>query len=101
MDRRPELHDLLKNLLGTDHVYFDPPENLKMVYPAIVYNRDFQNARFGDNIPYSRRRRYQITIIDPNADSVYPEMVAEMPLTTFVRHFTTEGLHHDVYDAYF
>lgn len=72
-----------------------------MAYPAIVYNRDFQNARFADNIPYRRTRRYQITVIALEPDSIFPEKIAEMPMSTFVRHFTTDNLHHDVYDVYF
>jgi len=101
MAQRLDLQAVLEGLLETGNVYFQPPENLKMLYPAIVYNRDFQNARFGDNIPYARTLRYQITVIDANPDSPILDRIAEMPMCTFVRHFTTEGLNHDVYDVYF
>ncbi len=45
--------------------------------------------------------RYQITVIDRDPDSLFPDKIAEMPRSTFVRHFTTQGLNHDVYDVYF
>jgi hypothetical protein len=72
-----------------------------MVYPAIVYNRDYQDVDFADNKPYYRRIRYQVTVIDANPDSAIPDKVAELPRTKYVRHFTTEGLNHDIYDVYF
>jgi hypothetical protein len=30
-----------------------------------------------------------------------PELVGDLLFTTFVRHFTTEGLNHDIYNVYF
>jgi hypothetical protein len=101
MGSRLDLQALLASLLGTGNVYFQPPENLKVSYPAIVYNRDFQNARFADNLPFHRTIRYQVTVIDRDPDSLIPKKVAELPMSTFVRHFTTDNLNHDVYDVYF
>ena len=101
MGQRLDLQSLLETILGSGNVYFQPPENLKMSFPAIVYNRDFRNARFADNIPFAKTFRYQITIIDRNPDSLIPEKIGELPMSTFVRHFTTEALNHDVYDVYF
>lgn len=72
-----------------------------MMYPAIVYNRDSQDTAYGDDILYKRLTRYQITVIDPNPDSLIPDKVAELPYTRMVRHFTTEGLNHDIYQLYF
>ena len=34
---RLELHALLVELLGSTNVYYEPPETLKMSYPAIRY----------------------------------------------------------------
>lgn len=72
-----------------------------MRYPAIVYNRDFQYAAYADNDLYSRKTRYQVTVIDRDPDSLIPDKVAALPLTRYVRHFTTENLNHDIYDVYF
>lgn len=72
-----------------------------MVYPCIVYNRDFSNTQFADNLPYRRKKRYQVTIIDQNPDSVIPDKVADLPMCLFERHFTAGNLHHDVYNIYF
>ncbi len=101
MGTRLELQDLLEDLLGSGNVYFQPPENTGMSYPAIVYNRDYQGVGWADNLPYSRRRRYQITVIDPDPDSLIPDRVAELPMATYVRHFTAGQLNHDIYNVYF
>ena len=101
MATRLDLQTKLESILGSENVYFQPPANIRMAYPAIVYNRDYQNTRFGDNQPYSRTLRYQVTLIDQNPDSEFLKGIAQMPMSTFVRHFTTDNLNHDVYDVYF
>jgi hypothetical protein len=101
MGTRPELQTLLEDLLGSDHVYFQPGTNTTMVYPAIVYNRDYLGVEFADNIPYFRMTRYQVTVIDRDPDNSVLDKVAALPRTTFVRHFTTDNLNHDIYAIYF
>lgn len=101
MGTRLELQSILEGLLETGNVYFQPPPNVTMNYPAIVYNRDFQSVQFADNGPYSRTLRYQVTVIDPNPDSLILPKVAGLPRTMFVRHFAVDNLNHDVYDVYY
>lgn len=72
-----------------------------MSYPAIVYNRYALNSQFADNFPYTRKTRYQVTVIDADPDSLIPDKVAGLPLTTYVRHLTLQNLNHDIYDVYF
>jgi hypothetical protein len=101
MGTRLELQASLEELLESRNVYFQPPTSVRMSYPAIVYNRDYQAVFFADNRPYTRTRRYQVTVIDPNPDSLIPDRVAELPLTTLVRYFTLDNLNHYIYDVYF
>ena len=101
MGTRLELQSLLVDLQSEVNVYFQPPPDIEIVYPAIIYNRNYQSVDFADNSPYTRRIRYQITVIDKDPDSLIPDKVAELPLTTYVRHFTTENLNHDIYYIYF
>jgi predicted membrane-bound spermidine synthase len=72
-----------------------------MVYPAIVYNRDIRAVSYADNGIHSQTHRYQVTVIDRDPDSLLPDLVGKMPFSTRVRHFTTEGLHHDIFYVYF
>lgn len=101
MGQRTDLHAILVNILGSKYVYFQPPENLKMKYPCIVYQRVTGDTQFADNIPYIIKKRYQITVIDSNPDSPIPDKVAQLPYCVFDRHFTSGNLNHDVYNLYF
>lgn len=101
MGQRLELQDLLETILGSRHVYFQPPANVQMEYPAIVYARDDLATQFADNHPYRFTQRYSVTIIDRNPDSVIPTKVAILPMCIFNRRFTADNLNHDVYTLYF
>src|SRR3954471_2158461 len=99
MAPRQQLHDILKAI--TDNVYFQPPENVKLVYPCIVYNRDYLETKFADNEPFSLTKRYMVTVIDRDPDSDIPDRVAELPMSTFNRFYAADGLNHDVYQVFF
>lgn len=102
MGRDPmELQTLLEELAEGKKVYFQPDETTKMVYPCIVYERDYRATEFAGNMPYSSTKRYQVTIIDRDPDSVIPEKVAALPMSTFSRHFKEDGLNHDIYTLYY
>jgi hypothetical protein len=101
MAPRLELQAILIEILGTDQVYFQPPPNVSMDYPCIVYRRDYELVRHADDQPYSRRKRYQVTVIDRDPDSVIPDKVAELPLCVFDRFYTAENLNHDVFKLFF
>ena len=101
MAQRQQLHSLLKSLLGSDNVYFQPPPNHKMLYPAIVYRRDDDKVVHAGNKPYNRRLRYQVIVIDPNPDSILPGKIADLPLCSFNRFYTADKLNHDVFNLFF
>ena len=102
MPSRLELHQVLVTILGAaNRVYFQPPSSLTMSYPCIVYKRDTAFVRHADNAPYLRKKRYMVTVIDKDPDSLIPDKVANLPLASFSRHFTSDNLNHDVYNVYF
>jgi hypothetical protein len=101
MGRRLDFHEILVELLGTRAVYFQPPEEKKMEYPCIVYQRDLATTQFADNSPYRTTKRYQVTYIDEDPDSLVPDKLAKLPLSTFARFFVADNLNHDVYNVYF
>lgn len=100
MDRL-QLQLLLESVLGSGNVYFQPPSNVAMQYPCIVYQRDGENAKFADGSPYRRVKRYQVTVIDRDPDSDIPDKVGALPMCTFNRFFVADNLNHDVYQLYF
>lgn len=101
-ERRKELGEILKTIAGSNgNVYFQKPENVKLTYPAILYDRDDVETRYANNAPYLQTKRYLITIIDLDPDSLIPDRVAALPMCSFVRRFETQGLNHDIYSLYF
>lgn len=98
---RSQLQTLLEGLIGNTNVYFQPPATVKMQYPCIVYHRDGADTKFADNRPYSIKKRYLVTVIDRNPDSVIPDKVAQLPLSTHSQFYTADNLNHDVFSLYF
>lgn len=99
MGSRLDLQILLETI--TAHVYFQPPESLKMIYPCIVYERSSDSVKYADNQRYFGKKRYQVTVIDANPDSTIPDLVSLLPECAFERHFTADNLNHDIYYLYF
>ena len=96
---RLQLHQLLETFV--DNVYFQPPTNVQLKYPCIIYSRDSLETKFADDKPYNLKLRYMITVIDPNPDSDIPMKVAQMPMSSFNRFYTADNLNHDVFSVYF
>lgn len=101
MAPRFELHDILTEILDTDHVYFQPPPSVKMVYPCIVYSRDYLHNEYADDRPYSQTKRYLVTVIDRDPDSEIPDQIAKLPLCVYDRFYTADNLNHDVFKLFF
>lgn len=99
--RRLQLQTLLEETLGSSNVYFQPPSNIQMQYPCIVYKREFVNTEFADNTPYNTHKRYMVEHIGDDPDSDTPDKLAKLPMSTFSRFFTVANLNHDVYSIYF
>lgn len=100
-DRRLQLHKILLGIMDTGNVYHQPPEKFKLKYPCIVYERSSDNVIHGDNIPYNRRLRYTLTLIDKDSVSKYLEPLMNLPMCSYDRHFTSDDLNHDVFTIYF
>lgn len=97
-----QIQSLLEELAGdTFHVYFQPPATVTMVYPCIVYKRDFAKSLFADNVPYRHRKRYAVTVIDRDPNSAVPDKIAFLPMCLFERSFVAGNLNHDVFNVYF
>lgn len=101
MGLRTDLQDILTGILETDHVYFQPPPTTKMVYPCIVYKRDYATTLFAGDKPYKHTKRYQVIVIDRDPDSDIPARIAALPMCVFNRFYTADNLNHDVFNLFF
>lgn len=96
---RIDLQNLLKQFV--DHVYFQPPNKLKLEYPCIVYERDDIANQHADNAPYKSLTRYKVTVIDDNPDSSIVDRIKLLPQCRYNRFYTSDNLNHDVFNLYF
>lgn len=101
MRTRVELQALLEELLGSKNVYFQPPESLKINYPAIVYSLDRLQTRSADDIFYKRDKSYELKYISTNPDNDIFDKMLELPYCRFDRRFIADNLYHDCFSIYF
>lgn len=98
-----ELQAALQELMGESvKVYFQPPENFKLSYPCIIFNRTNALMNYADNKPYQITKRYTITLISKTADSEeLLDKLLKFPMATYDRQFINDNLVHDVFSIYF
>lgn len=101
MGTRLALHEVLCDILGSDHVYFQPPASVQMKYPAIVYSRDDIENVFADNSVYKQDDAYEVIVIDADPDSEIPRKISLLPKCRFSRHYTADNLNHDAFILYY
>ena len=101
MATRVNLQNVLEELLGSRNVYYQPPESLKMNYPAIVYARKTIDNSYANNSVYKQNYAYEITVIEKNPDSEIVNKVSKLPTCRFNRHYTSDNLNHDTFTLYF
>jgi len=97
MMRRLELHEIFREILGSDNVYFQPPESIKLKYPAIIYSRENIENTAADNKTYKQSHFYTVTVIDYDPDSEIVHKVSRLPMCIYDRHFASDNLNHDVF----
>lgn len=98
---RLELQELLENVLGSRNVFFQPPESIRMDYPAIVYSLNRITGNHADNIVYLKRKEYELTIIDWDPESEIIEKVLKLPFCKFDRSYKADDLNHFVFTLYY
>lgn len=101
MGTREDLHYLLVGMFGSEHVYFQPPTSIKMVYPAIKYDLTNRENRYADDKKYIKKNLYEITVIDRKIDNPVIDKILELPYSVHNRHYVADNLHHDVIRLYF
>ena len=100
-ERRYELNDIFEEILGSKNVYFQPPSNVRMKYPAIVYTRTGIEPIRADNGAYQMTPSYEVIVIDANPDSDIVYKIAKLPKCRHMRHYEQDNLNHDAFRIYY
>ena len=99
MNTLDDLQVILTNLLDIPGWY--QPETSEMEYPCFVFQLDKAAAKYADNSIYQYMKRYKVTVIDREPDSVIPDKMLSLPYCSFDRFYTASNLNHWVYILYF
>ena len=95
--------------LGVSNVYFEPPKNLQLIYPCVIFKRGADSHRSCDNRIYKLDNAYDITYVSYEPDDQMANVILVGDLTheppfkmiRKIRHYVAEGLHHDQYKLYY
>ena len=104
--KRLELHEFLCGIIniteldGDRHTYFNPPMDLKIKYPALIYSRKKIDNVYANNTAYIRRMPYEVIVVDYDPDNEYVSKMLDLPYCEHDRHYTANNLHHDVFTLY-
>ena len=102
-----ELEDLLRDKLailddGSPAIYFQPPENVKLKYPCLIYSRDTDYFRHANDTPYFIKPQYEVTIISRDPDNNIADIVVEhFKYCRHNRRFMADNLIHDSLGLYY
>lgn len=101
MGTRLDLHKELKSILGSNSVYYQPPESIKLSYPCIIYERAVDNVKYADNSLYKRQAKYTLTLISKESDPEFVDILSELPLCRMNRIYRADNLYHYSFDIYY
>lgn len=90
----------LAEIIGSEEVYYNPPSNIKMKYPACIVKLQSADSRYADSDPYLTAFRYQITLIQRVPDSAFIREITRIKRCKFIRSYNSDNLRHDVYEWY-
>lgn len=95
-----DLLHLLRKAVDHDRVYFQPPENLKLGYPAIVFHLTKIKVDHADDVPYKGAREYMITLVSKDPEPGALEEILKIPYTTLDSTYISDGMNHFVFTSY-
>lgn len=101
MSNRTNLQADLERILGSRNVYYQPPESVKINYPAIIYSCSDIDVRHANDKTYMMTKRYEIIVIDKKPDNSVIDTLLQLPLCSYDRHYVSDNLYHDVLILYY
>lgn len=100
-DFRLNLHNELKALEDCE-AYYQPPENLRIVYPCFVYRRIPGEQFRADNRMYKYHRCWEVIFITTDSESTIREdMLTQFPMCRHIRDYPADNLYHHVFNLFY
>ena len=95
-----DLLHILRQAVQHDRVYFQPPENLKIGYPAVIFHLSKIEIDRASDVPYKGAREYSVTLItkDPEPDVI--DEILKIPYSSLDTTYISDGMNHFVFTVY-
>lgn len=98
---RSALHEKLCTILGSRNVYHDPPSNVLLNYPCIIYKRNPESPRMADNIRYVVWYPWDVQIISKDPDyELFDTFLKNFQYGSEGTPFVSDNLHHSNFTIY-
>lgn len=100
-EKRIKFHNKLKEVLGSNNVYFNPPRSTDIKYPCIIYNlKDIPIKRASNEI-YILEHVYNVLLIGIKPyEDIKDKILISFKYSKFDRPYINEGLYHYAYTIY-
>lgn len=98
---RLNLHTWLEEAVKpcSGHVYFQPPS--KMDFPAIRYKKAKVQNEFANNLVYSQKQYYDLTVIEKDPEKPLAGLISKFPGIQWVTGFIKDNLYHEQFTLYY
>jgi len=96
-----QLQKILEEILGSKNVYFQPPANIQLKYPCIVYSLSDIKDKHADNVHYKRNYLYKVTLMHDDPDNCIVDKLMNMQYADFDNSFSTQGINHYVFSIHY
>lgn len=98
--RRLELSAIFRSILNSKNCYFQPPPDVKLKYPAIVYRLKKIYNHHADNSVFYQRPAFEVTVIEYDPDGPIAMEISKLPTCSHDRNYKADGLNHNVFILY-
>ena len=102
MASRLSLQSELETILGSEFVYYQPPESIRLTYPCIIYRKINWHTRHADDKLYKMMPQYELIAIDKDPEADWDvKLLTNFKYIRFVRSYTADNLNHWVFELYY
>ncbi len=99
-ERRIKAWNIFVGILGSENVYFDPPESAKIEYPAIIFSREKIWKTEADNVGYLFNDRFEVKFIRKTESGDIVDKLLMLPYCEHNRSYKASDMYHDAFTFY-
>ena len=100
MNNRESFHKQLKKVC--DNVYYQPPSDIKLKYPCIIYQDNMLAQKYANNKLYSTFMGYRVMVIDKDPEGYIEKKILENFIyARWQSRYIRDNLNHTVLLVYF